>query len=278
MGEQKQFRSEQARKNYQQQERKREQAAKRKALQAKKKALTEKASAWLKENKKQAAIITAVAVVVIALVWLGCKWFVGPGGSLPNFFGYVRGVEDSWVVTDLNPRTNQNSGSSNVDDAPRSKTPRYFHLATLAPLEGFTQEVGFTFNADEINQDQHYVAAEEGGAVNSVYVFGIANKTAEKHAGDMVSVMNMSDVNSEVMTADIAGFDTRYVYFVYNQDPNENGEVTAAYASLCMCIDTTEDACLLVVLNSYVVPKDEVPAMETLVAEAENVLKNLTVY
>ena len=278
MGEQKQFRSEQARKNYQQQERKRELAAKRKALRARKKALTQKASAWLKINKKQVVTRTAAAVAVIVLVWLGCKWFIGPGGSLPNFFGYVRGIEDSWVVTDLNPRTNQNSGSSNVDGASRSKTPRYFHLATLEPLEGFTQEVGFTFNADETNQDQHYVADEEGGTVNSVYVFGIANKTAEKHASDMVSVMNMSDVNSDVMTASIAGFDTRYVYFVYNQDPDENGEVTEAYASLCMCIDTTEDACLLVVLNSYVVPVDEVPVMETLVAEAETVLKNLTVY
>lgn len=278
MGEQKQFRSEQARKNYQKQERLRERAVRRKQLQAKKQEWTGLAKTWLKQNKKQAVIMAVAAAAVIVLVWLGCKWFIGPDGSLPNFFGYVRGIEDSWVVTDLNPRTNQNSGSSNVDAAPRSKTPKYFHLATLEPLEGFTQEVGFTFNADEINQDQHYVADEEGGAVNSVYVFGIANKTADKHAGDMVSVMNLSDVNSEVMTQTIAGFDTRYVYFVYNQEPNEHGEVTDAYASLCLCINTTEDACLLVVLNSYVVPKDEVPAMETLVAEAETVLKNLTVY
>ncbi len=278
MGEQKQFRSEQARKNYEKQERLRVQAARRKAFRAKKAEATAQGAAWLRTNKKQALTIALAAAAVIVIVWLGCKWFFGPGGSLPNFFGYIRGVEDSWVVTDLNPRTNQNSGSSNVDSAPRSKTPRYFHLATLAPLEGFTQDVGFTFNPDEINQDQHYTANEKTGPVESVYVFGIANKTAEKHAADMVGVMNMSDLSSDVILQQIGGYDTRYVYFVYDQEPDETGAVTEAYASLCMCIDTTEDACLLVVLNSYILPKEEVPTADALAAEAEAVLKNLTVY
>ena len=275
MGEKKQFRSEQARKNYEKQERLRARAARRKAFRAQKAKVTAQGAAWLKQNKKQTIIVAAAALAVILVLWLGCKWFFGPGGSLPNFFGHVRGVEDSWVVTDLNPRSNQNSGSSNVNNAPRSKTPRYFHLE---PLEGFTQDVGFTFNPDEINQDQHYTANEKTGLVESVYVFGIPNKTAEKHASDMVSVMNMSDLSSEVMTQQIAGHDTRYVYFVYDQDPDINGVVTEAYASLCLCIDTTEDACLLVAINSYVVPKEEVPAVEALVAESEKVLKNLTVY
>lgn len=278
MGEQKQFRSEQARKNYEKQERLRARAARRKAFQAKKTDVTDRCITWLKANKKQAITIAAAAAAVIVLLWLGCKWFFGPGGSLPNFFGYVRGIEDSWVVTDLNPRTNQNSGSSNVNNAPRSKTPRYFHLASLSPLEGFTQELNFTFNADETNQDQHYTANEKNGPVESVYVFGIANKTAEKHAGDMVSVMNMASVSSEVMTQTISGFDTRYVYFVYDQEPDETGAVKEAYASLCLCIDTTEDACVLAVLNSYVEAKEELPTMEALLTEAETVLKNLTVY
>lgn len=278
MGEQKQFRSEKARKNYQKQERNRKLAAKRKAFQAKKAEVTGRCSAWLKENRKQAITVTAAAVAVILVVWLGCKWFFGPGGSLPNFFGYVRGIEDSWVVSDLNPRTNVNRGSSNVDDTSYGKTPCYFHLATLQPLAGYTQDPGFTMSDGEVNQDQHYINDDETAAVNSVYVFGIPNKTAEKHAGDMLSVMSLSELTSEITARTIAGFDTTYVYFVFEQDEAETGDVQEAYSSLCMCIDTTEDACVLVLLNSYVVPMDEAPSEDVLLAEAENVLKNLTVY
>ena len=278
MGEKNQFRSEQARKNYQKQERQRALAAKRKAFNARKAEVTSKCTAWLKANRKQAILTACIALAVIVVLWLGMKWFVGPGGSLPNFFGHVRGIEDTWVVTDLNPRTNANSGSSNVDGASRSKTPRYFHLATLKPLEGYTQDPGFTFNDDEINQDQHYINNDENALVNSVYVFGIANKTAEKHVADMHSVMGLSDVTSEIMTATIAGYDVQYLYFIYNQEPDETGAVTEAYSSLCMCVDTTEDACLLVTLNSYVVPVDQIPSVESMVAEAENVFRSLTVY
>lgn len=278
MGEQKQFRSEEARKNFEKQEKKRVRAAQRKKLRARKQALTTQATAWLKANPKQAAL-TALAVIAAAvLIWLGCKWCFGPGGSIPNFFGHLRGVEDTWVVTDLNPRSNQNRNSSAVDGAPRSKTPRFFHLATFQPLEGFTQDVGFTLNSDTTNQDQHYTATEEGGAVESVYVFGIANKTAEKHMSDVLNTLSVSNVTGEVRKENIGGFDTLYSYFVYDQAADENGEVTEAYGSLCLCIDTTEDACVLVILNTYILPTDEVPAEDALLAEAEKVLSNLTVY
>lgn len=272
------FRTEASRKNYVKQEKKRAQAARRKAIRAKVTAVTDKAKSWLKENKRLAVKITIAAVVVIVALWLVCKWFVGPGGSLPNFFGHVRGIEDSWVVTDLNPRTNANAGSSNVDSSSYGKTPRYFHLASLEPLKGYTQDPGFTIQADETNQDQHYINDDENAMVNSVYVFGVANKTAEKHAGDMVSTMSLSSVTSDIMTDTIAGFDVRYVYFVFDQEPDENGVVTEAYASLCLCIDTTEDACVLVILNTYDVPKDEVPTAEMMLPEAEIVLQHLTVY
>ena len=274
----KKFRSEASRKKYEKQEKKRALAAKRKAVKAKLTAVLGKVMTWLKANQRQAVKWTAIAVAVIVVLWLGCKWFVGPGGSLPNFFGYVRGVEDTWVVSDLNPRTNANSGSSNVDSSSYGKTPRYFHLASLEPLEGYTQDPGFTIQGDETNQDQHYINDDENAMVNSVYVFGVANKTAEKHAGDMVSTMSLSSVTSDVMTATLAGYDTHYVYFVFDQDPDESGVVTEAYASLCLCIDTTEDACVLVILNSYVTAKAEVPTAEMLLPEAETVLKNLTVY
>ena len=278
MGEQKQFRSEQARKNYQKQERQRALAARRKALRSRLQTLTDSALTWVKQNTRQAILIALAAVLAVVLLWLGCKWCFGPGGSLPNFFGTLRGVEDTWVVTDLNPHTNSHKNSALADSYAYSKTPRYFHVATLAPLEGYTQDPGFTLSSDGMNQDQHYINDDENAVLNSAYVFGIANKTSEQHVADMVdSMTGMAGAISDVARDTIAGFDTTYVYFLYNQDPDETGTVTEAYASLCMCIDTTEDACVLVLLNSYILPVDEVPTLEAMVAESEFVLKHLTV-
>ncbi len=277
MGDKGQFRSEEARRNYEKQEKQRLRAAKRKEYNAKKAALTEKAGAWFKANRKQVTIGVAALAAVILLAGLVSNFFAGPGGSLPVIGGKVRGMQESWVVADLNPRSNGNAGSSNVDRAPRSKTPRYFRLAELAPLSGFTQQENR--NAGDKNvQNQHYIAEEKGGLVESVYVFGIANKTAAKHTGDMVSVMSLSEVTSEIKTAAIAGHDVQYVYFLYNGEADAAGEVTTAYASLCLCIDTTQDACVLVLLNTPNVAKEDVPPADVLLAEAEAVLRNLTVY
>lgn len=278
MGEQKHFRSDASRRNYEQQEKQRARAARHKQQRARKDALKAQSAAWLKANPKRAALTAFAVVTAVVLVWLGCRWCFGPGGSIPNFFGHLRGVEDTWVVTDLNPRSNQNRYSSAVDGAPRSKTPRYFRLATLQPLEGYTQDVGFTLNSDTTNQDQHYIANEAGGAAESVYVFGIANKTAEKHMSDALNTLSISNITGEVVKATIGGFDTHYTYFVYDQEKDENGVAAEAYGSLCLCIDTAQDACVMVILNSYVQPKADVPTADALLVEAEKVLANLTVY
>lgn len=278
MSEKKQkFRSEQSRRNYEQAEKRRLRAAKRKELQARKIELTGKAKSWVNSNRLKSTLIAVAVVIAVAAIWLGCKWFVGPDGSLPNFFGYVRGVEDTWVVTDLNPYTNVNKNSSNIDSAKKSKTPRYYHLATLEPLDGYTLDPGFTFSDDEINQDQHYTAISEDAPVESVYLFGIPNKTAEKHVGDMISAMSVSSIVGETMTANLAGYDTTYTYFVYDQPAEDGGEATEAYASLTLCIDTPHDACLLLVVNTRDMLKTELLTADDLLVEAEKVLANVTV-
>ncbi len=278
MGEQKHFRSDASRRNYEQQEKRRARAARQKQLRARKDALKAKSAAWLKSHPQRAALTAFAVVAAAVLVWLGCKWCFGPGGSIPNFFGHLRGVEDTWVVTDLNPRSNQNRNSSAVDGAPRSKTPRFFHLATLQPLEGFTHDTDFPAMTHETNQEQHYIANAADGVLESVYVFGIANKTAEKHMSDALNTLSISNITGEVVQATIGGFDTHYSYFVYDQEKDENGMAAEAYGSLCLCIDTTRDACVMVILNSPVLPKADVPTADALLAEAERVLANLTVY
>lgn len=81
-----------------------------------------------------------------------------------------------------------------------------------------------------------------------------------------------------MVKATIGGFDTHYTYFVYDQEKDENGVAAEAYGSLCLCIDTAQDACVMVILNSYVQPKADVPTADALLVEAEKVLANLTVY
>lgn len=278
MSEKKQkFRSEQSRRNYEQAEKRRLRAAKRKELQAKKNELAAQAKTWVSNNRAKTVLITAAAVVVVLAIWLACKWFVGPDGSLPNFFGNVRGVEDTWVVTDLNPYTNANANSSNIDTAKKSNTPRYYHLATLAPIDGYTADPGFTFSQDGNNQDQHYTAVDENADVTSVYLFGIPNKTAEKHVGDMISVMSISNVVGETMTANVGGYDATYTYFVYDQPTEDGSEPTEAYASLNLCINTPYDACLMLVLNTRDMLKTELLTADELMVEAEKVLANVTV-
>ena len=74
-----------------------------------------------------------------------------------------------------------------------------------------------------------------------------------------------------IVEAKIAGADVLYTLFTYPQSATES------YASLCIYLDTPHDACLMMVLNSYVLPTEELPALEALLAEAEALLPLVTI-
>lgn len=214
-----------------------------------------------------AAVALALAIIVI---WLGCKWFIGPSGSLPNFFGNLRTVESDWLVT--------NTGSSSK--------PTYFKMGEMTNPEGYTLDPDFSATSDSKNQTFYYTCDDETSAVKSVYVAGVANKTAAEMMETVTGYGYFYD-SGEVKSANIAGHDVQYCYFVYGDsetaatstdaDGNQVTEYVNGYGSLTMYIDSVEDSCVLLLLNGYVTDLAEVATEEELLAAAEALLPNLTV-
>ena len=171
MGEQNKFRSEQSRKNFEKAERQRANAQKRKAFTAKKTELTGKVASWLSANKKKAALIAAAAVLVLVLVWLGCKWFVGPDGSVPYFFGTLVGKQGNWLV---------------INTAPDGEEPRYYHLADFDIPAGYTRDDYSVFK-DGIQQDFFCIANDESHVVQDVYISAAKNLSAAEYPHTLLS-------------------------------------------------------------------------------------------
>ena len=59
-----------------------------------------KRKAFLEKYKKQLIIGIPAVIVVIVAVWLICKATIGPGGSIPNFFGNLQGDKRAAVLQD----------------------------------------------------------------------------------------------------------------------------------------------------------------------------------
>lgn len=257
MGEQRQFRSEQARKNYEKVERQRARAMKRKAAKATQADASAKAKDWLKSNRKQAVIAAACALAAIVLVWLGCKWFVGPGGSIPNFFGTLVGKQDHWLV---------------IDTAEDGKTPRYHHLADFAVPEGYQLD-DFSVYDDGMQQDFYCTALAEDGIVQDIYISGAKNVSAEAYPSLLLAYGFHSEAG-EVTYADIAGKDAYYVCLTFDESDTDGEGM--AYRSLCIYIDTDKGACITAMVNSRTLPQAELPDEAALLQEAESILSGLT--
>lgn len=257
MSDKKTFRTEEARKNYEKAERQRAQAQKRKAFQAKKDELTGKATAWLKQNPKKAAISAAAVIAAVVLVWLGCKYFVGPDGSIPNFFGTLVGKQANWLV---------------VDTAEDSRAPRYQHLADYDIPDGYHLS-DFSVFADGMQQDFYCTADEKGGVVQDVYVSGAKNMIAAEYPSVLLSYQMHMD-STEPREVTIAG-KTGYALTLTFDESDTDGE-GMAYRSLCMYIDTDKGACISVMISSPTLPLAELPDEAALMAEAEMLLAGLT--
>lgn len=257
MGEQKQFRSEEARKNYEKQEKLRARAAQRKALTAKKNELIAKAKSWLAGNKKLATTIAVAAAVVIVLVWLLCKWFVGPGGSIPNFFGHLVGVQDNWLI---------------IDTADKNADPRYHHLADFDIPEGYKKD-NFTVFTDGIQQDFYCTPVEKGGLICDFYISAPKNTTGKAYL-DLLLSYQTHKTASEPKTAVIAGKNVDYVYM--NFDESDTDGEGMGFSCLCIYMDTKQGSCVSAMINSYTVPEAEMPGEAELLAEAEYILAGLT--
>lgn len=257
MGEQKQFRSEQARKNYEKQEKLRAQAAKRKVFNAKKEALIAKAKAWLQDHRKQVAVGAAIAAVALVILWLVCKWFIGPDGSIPNFFGHLVGTEDNWLI---------------IDTADTNADPRYRHLADYDIPEGYKKDE-FTVFTDDIQQDFYCKPVEKGGVICDFYIAAAKNMTGATYLDTLLSYQTHKTA-TEPKQAVIAGKDTTYVYMTFDESDTDGEGM--GFSCLCIYMDTPQGSAVSAMVNSYTVPVEEMPDEATLLAEAEYILSGLT--
>lgn len=234
-----------------------EQARRRNIEKAKQRAEDAKRKAWWQKNGKKVAIITAAAVIVLALLVVFCKYNFGPGGSIPNFFGKLIGVEDSWIV-----------GNAAEDRA----TPRYFKLGEYQAPEGYEKSY-FAAHSDELVQDQYYSDASGEKVIQDIYLSHVQGLTGEDQLANL-SMYTMNLENSGAQKGTIAGQEADYMYIVFDQD-DVSGEGTAS-ASLCIYFPTPYDAVVSAMISSRTVPEAEVPSMETMLAEAETMLAGLT--
>jgi len=211
---------------------------------------------WDKHGKT--IIIAGVAALVLIIaVWLGCKWFVGPNGSIPNFFGTLRGVEDNWVVT--------NTGTT--------RNPTYYHLASFDTPEGYTWDPDYRITtSNELNKSLYFEANAEDSVVDHIYVSGVKNKSAKEQMEALMGYTFHKE-SSEAVTANIGGHDVTYAYFVYDNSTEESDpENPPSYSSITCYVDTVQNSSVLLLVNSPTVPQSEVPSQEALMAEVEKLL------
>ena len=107
--------------------------------------------------------------------------------------------------------------------------------------------------------------------LESVHVVGIPNKDAKKHATDVMQTLSANNMTSEIVEATINGIDLLYTVTCY---PRSDAE---AYTTLTLYLDTPQDACVIMMLSSYVLPTDQQPTTEALLAEAQTLLPGLTI-
>lgn len=225
----------------------------------------QKQKEFIDQYGKKILIGVAAAILAIVIIWLGCKWFVGPGGSIPNWFGTLRNVEEDWIIANLNT----------------TDKPRYYKMGEYSAPEGYTQ-VESTLYTDELVQTQTYEANDENAVVQEMYVAGVRNISA---AEQINTVLGYYTDSSEAKQATIAGYDVHYGYITYETTPvtyDDQGvaaevaeEDRTGRSGLCMYIDGIKDSCMLVMLYSKEAPLAEVTTMEAMEAEMEKFLTPL---
>lgn len=247
MGEQKQFRSEEARKNYEKSERQRAAAQKRKAARARKDTATGKAAAWLSANKKKVVIIAVIAVVLIAGLCLGVKAATNP----------LKGKQDNWLILDVSAD---------------SKSPNYQHLADFEIPAGYTRN-DYSLYKDGVQQDFSCIADDESLVVQDVYVTGAKGIVASEYPATVLAY-GIHKEAGEPRTLTINGAECSALYLI--SDESEWDGEGMAIAHMSFYFDTGWDACVSATFRSGTMAFDQLPDEATMLAEAEAILSGLT--
>lgn len=246
MSENKQFRSEEARKNYEKAERQRTQAKKRKARNAKAAEMSDYAKEWLALHPIKSLVTMALVSVIIAVVI-----FVGNAVSDP-----LRGKQDNWLIM-------------NVSDA---QHPDYRHLADFDIPAGYTRDDYSTYS-DGVTQDFFCIADDKTAIVQDVYISGSKALRAADFPATILSY-NLHKAAGEPRTLTVAGKDCSALYMITDESEYYGEGLHMAHMSFYF--DTDKGACVTATFRSNMMPLDQLPDEATMLAEAERILANLT--
>lgn len=219
--------------------------------------------AFLEKYRKQILFGVPALIVLIVGIVLICKATIGPGGSIPNFFGKLQGVEENWIVADQST----------------TKTPRYYKMGTFTAPEGYTLDPDYHVVSDSLTQTFYYTADDENALIHSIYVAGIKNKSAEEMVKTVAAynIFAEEPINSEELIGD---FNAKWLLGKINDDANATAEsaLEMGHVQLNIYIDSVQDASVLVFMSSkYQTPAAELPSNEEFLAEAEKILSGLSV-
>ena len=242
----KQFRSEEARKNYEKAERQRTRAKQRKARAAQTEELIGKAKAWLKNNTRLA--LTAAAAVVMVMI---------AASALASVLSDpLKDKQDNWLI---------------INTAAPGKAARYEHLADFTVPAGYTLDEYSTYD-DEMTQDFFCIAQDQSAVVQDVYVSG---STALKAADFPTTILsyNLHKAAGEPRQLTIHGQPCHALYMVTDESEYYGEGLNLAHMSFYF---DAGDACVTAILRSNMLPMDQLPDEAALLAEAEKLLSGLT--
>lgn len=210
--------------------------------------------AFWKSNQKQILIIGAIALAVIIVLSLAIDYLYVPSGSVRDFMGNPIGIKENALIREMDGR--------------------YYEYGTMDQPAGFqAADYGVSMTSDENETLFYYEAAEEGKAVNSVYVIGVKDRGAQEMLESISATLTYEE-QSENKQAVIGGHDVHYFYAKGVQSENE-ADLQAA--TITAYVDTIKDSCILVSLNSAEGAKDTLPTEEAMLAEAESIFSALQV-
>lgn len=247
MSDNKQFRSDETRKNYEKAERQRAQAKKRKERNAKTAEMSDYAKAWMKQYPRKALVAAAVVIAVITLAVVVVNTVSDP----------LRGKQDNWLILDVSAT---------------SKSHDYQHLADFSIPEGYTRGE-YSLYDDGIQQDFFCLAADENAPVQDVYVSGAKGINAADYPAVVLSY-NIHKEAGEPRQLTIAGQECSALYLI--SDESEWSGDGKAIAHMSFYFNTGKNACVTATFRSGTIPFEQLPDEATMLAEAERVLANLT--
>ena len=239
-------------------------------------AKAEKRQAFMNKYRKHFMIGIPAAIVLIIGIWLICKATIGPGGSIPNFFGHLQGVGDDWIVA--------NVGTSSA--------PRYYKMGTFTTPEGYTLDPEYHIASDDLAKTAYCKADDAETPVQPIYVAGVTGHTASEMA-DTVLGYGLYGADAEKHEGTLGGQNAVWLMGKINDDQEaieaanaaaangeevEEPELVIGHEQMTIYVDSVQGGCILVYLNSTSsTPVEEIPSDESFLEAAETILSGLKV-